>query len=336
MSSSTSNFRNERKVIGMVLLALFGSELLIRSLETFLSNDLRNIRQIPTVAKNLSDRRKLRILFVGNSLTRHGVNAAVVEKELDAQAENALHVERVYPDDTNIAEWYYLFKHYFVDAGSLPDVLIVGFANSQLHDDQPIHRTRLAHYFTGLRDVPEVFAEDVPDVDGRVEFLLSGLLSSYANRDRVGLRLLAGVIPYYRDSTRTINQTLEIGKGQKDEAADPTFHRLERLLRLAEGRGVKVVLVAMPQPNVYSLSPQIERAVNAANSIFIDARVIEGLGREHYLDEMHLNRGGSTLFSRFLAQHLAASAREGRIKLDGQTMRLINDGKIFRAGEQQP
>lgn len=307
MSSSISSFRTELKVVALVLLVLAGSELFVRLRERALSLDVQHIRQIPSIAKKMSSGEGGRVLFLGNSMTRNGVDVPIVEQELRAHGLAApLRIERVYPDATGLAEWYYAFNHYFVAAGRLPDVLIIGFAANDLSDNRPPQPTRLAQYYTGARDVPEVFAHDVKDFEARAEFLLSKLSASYANRTRIRERTLDILIPHYRETAQEINRAQQAMKKKGGAPVALTYARLERLGRLAASHGVRVILVAMPQREPYQLDPQLQPTIERTGMIFIDARAAFGLGSAAFVDEMHLSTDGAAVFSRHLARQLAS------------------------------
>jgi len=293
-----------------VLLVLAGSELFVRLRESALSLDVQHIRRIPSIAEDMMRGGGRRVLFLGNSMTRNGVDAGIVEQELRARGLNApLRIERVYPDATGLAEWYYAFNHYFVAPGRLPDVLVIGFAANDLSDTRPPQPFRLAHYYTGARDVPEVFTHDVRDFEGRAEFLLSGLSASFANRTRMRERALDILIPHYRESAQEINRAQQTMKKKGGVPVALTYRRLERLSQLAASRGVHVIFVAMPQRESYELDPQLQPAIERAGMTFIDARAPSGLVSEAFLDEMHLSTDGAAVYSHHLAHQLAPTLR---------------------------
>lgn len=294
-----------------MLLVLAGGELFVRLRESALSLDVQHIRRIPSIAQELMRGEGGRVLFLGNSMTRNGVDVPIVEQELRAEGLNSpLRIERVYPDATGLAEWYYAFNHYFVAAGRLPDVLIIGFAANDLSDNRPPQPSRLAQYYTGAGDVPEVFAHDVKDFEARAEFLLSRLSASFANRTRMRERALDMFIPYYRESAQEINRAQQVMKKKEGAPAAPTYRRLERLGRLAASRGVRVLLVAMPQREPYELDQQLQPTIERAGMTLIDARAPDGLGREAFVDEMHLSTDGAAVYSRHLARQLASPLRD--------------------------
>jgi hypothetical protein len=305
MSLSTSSFSIEARVVALVLLVLLGCELVVRTREQYLSLDLKHIGQIPAISQNMTEGPGLRVLFIGNSMTRYGVDASTFEREMQAQGIGPLRVEKVFPDATGLPDWYYAFKHYFVDAGHLPDVLIVGFAARDLQDDYAVEPTRLARYYSSSRDIPELFSRDVLDFDGRVEFLLSSLSSSFANRSRVRTRVMDALVPYYRDTAQQLNRDMKTGRAANAAPTPHTYRRLERLMQLAGQKGVRVIFVAMPLRDAYTLDPLVRKTIEDGGMAFVDCREVAGLGRESYIDEMHLKPEGAAVYSRFLARQLA-------------------------------
>src|SRR5918997_704782 len=167
MSLSTSSFRSELKVLALVFVVLAACELVVRLREQSLSLDVRHIRQIPDISERLAQgdgggghQHLLRVLFIGNSMTRHGVEPEIIEREMSAQGTAPLRIERVFPDASALPDWYYAFKRFFDAPQRAPDVLVICFAAGDLQDSLPVHSWRLAQYYTTFSDVPEVFRED--------------------------------------------------------------------------------------------------------------------------------------------------------------------------------
>jgi hypothetical protein len=306
MSLSTSSFKIEARVIAVMFLVLLGSELVVRTREQYLSLDLKHIGQIPAISRSMTEGQGTRVLFIGNSMTRYGVDANTFEREMQAQGVGPLRIEKVFPDATGLPDWYYAFKHYFVETNHLPDVLIVGFAAKDLQDDYAVEPTRLARYYSNSRDIPEVFSEDVKDFDGRVEFLLSSISSSFANRSRVRTRILDALVPYYRDTAQQLNREMKTAQARSRASTTHTYKRLERFIQLASLKGVRVIFVAMPLRDDYMLDPAVRKIVEDGGMTFVDCRQVAGLGRESYVDEMHLKPEGATVYTQFLARQLAA------------------------------
>ena len=84
--------------------------------EESLSKDIAHINSIDEIAGSRND-----IIFLGNSLTRHGIDKNQIRKSLS----NSSHIGYIYPDDTSIIEWYYIFKSYFVDKNNVPNDIVI-------------------------------------------------------------------------------------------------------------------------------------------------------------------------------------------------------------------
>ena len=288
------------KVIALVVSVLVACELGVRVFEKRLVVDAKT----PALLKRLVEGEGQRVLVLGNSLVRDNVNADILEAEIKAQGVRPVHVERVYWMNTIINDWYYAFKHHCVDTGRLPDVLVVCFSNKHL-EDASIQRSLVARYHSQMRDIPQIFSEDVPDFDGRVEFLLSAGSASFTHRTTVERRVLDAVIPHYRESVTRLNRALRAAANQRLVDYQPTYRRLEQLIQLAQSNGVRVILVAVPVASPYPINSQIMSMAETNGAAFIDSRLVAGLSPESYVDGIHMDSDGAALYSRFLARQLA-------------------------------
>jgi hypothetical protein len=300
MYSSTSSFRTEWKVIALILSVLAACELGVRVFERRMAVDVK----APAISKRLSEAEGERVLVLGNSLVRDNVNTDILEAEMRAQGVPPVHIEKVYLMNTVINDWYYAFKHHFVDAGRLPEVLVICFSNNHL-EDSTIQRPLVARYYSSARDIPQIFADDVPDFDGRVEFLLSAGSASFTHRTGVERRILDTFIPHYRESVMRINDALTDKASKHMGDYQPTYHRFERLLTMAQEKGIRVLLVAVPVESPYPIDPQIESTLETHKVAFIDTRTADGLSKDSYVDGMHMNSSGANVYSRLLARRLA-------------------------------
>ena len=193
MSLFTSNFKQEAAALSFVALALLTCELGLRASIQRASIDVRHIRAIPKIVAGLAGARHPTFLFLGNSLTRSGVIPEVLAGTRAAGGFGKAHVALIHPDDTTISDWLYLYERFVRSKGAAPDVLLIGFAKDHLSDSHALHVDRLGGYFGGLGALPEAFSYDVPDLNGRVSYLLSSLSCAYANRDRVRTQVFASL-----------------------------------------------------------------------------------------------------------------------------------------------
>lgn len=311
MFSSTSSFRAELKVVAVVLLVLAGSEVLLRFGEPSLSLDVKHIHQIPTISKNLIAAKGKRILFLGNSQVRAGIDPYVIEQELKTRGVAPVHIERVFPDSTSLPDWDRAFKHYFIGQARLPEVLVLCFSDIALQDNNAVDPIRLGHYYSSPGEIPEILEQDLRDFDSRAEFVLASLSFSFANRMRVRTRAFDLMVPAYRDSAQRINRDMKRGS-RSGMITQNSYSRLLRLLTLAREQGVRAIVVAMPQPVPYSLDPQIKLTVEQAGMSFLDCRNVDGISAGSFADEMHLGSTGAAVYSRFLGRELAGPISEAR------------------------
>jgi len=305
MYSSTSSFRAELKVVAVVLLVLAGSEVLLRFGEPLLSLDVKHIRQIPAISQNLVAGKGERILFLGNSQVRAGIDPDVIEQELKARGVAPVHIERVFPDATSLPDWSRAFKHYFISKARLPEVLVLCFSDVALQDSNVVDPTRLGHYYSSPGEVPEILDQDLRGFDNRAEFVLASLSFSFANRMRVRTRTLDLIVPGYRDSAQRINRNMK--RNHAGTIAKNSYNRLSNFLSLAKEQGVRVIVVAMPQPIAYSLDPTIKSTVERSGMSLLDCRNVDGISAASFADEIHLATSGALIYSRFLGRELAGA-----------------------------
>lgn len=311
MSLSTSSSRKEWRIAALALGLLLACEVSLRLFEPSLSPYLRHLRELPQVSQELANAKGLRVLFLGNSMIHTDLNLEVFLEEInegDTGPVKPISAAKVYIDDSHIAEWFYTFKHTFLDAGSVPDALVIGFADNQLDDDADTRPRRLARFHASLSDIPEMFANDLLTFPDRAEFLLSYISVSYALRDRVKRSLLSILVPYYEQSAMKLNDQLW-QRALRAQKPDSTYHRLERLAALAGGRHVSLILVAMPKEDPYELPQQLFLKAQQLGITMIDARRVEGLGPRMFADELHMRPQGALNFSDALADYLAQPLR---------------------------
>ncbi len=308
MSSFTSNSRNKWILI-LAAVAILSAEFTIRLFGTSLSVDLEHIRDLPLIAEDLKNAQDPTILFLGNSLTREGVDPTIVSSELHRRLSIPVHVSRAYPDDTSITEWPYALKHYFLDRGSKPDVLILSVGIHRLDDSRASRPHRLGGYYADLGDLKYLLRHDLLTLGDRIDFFLSYASSAFRNRTRVSKRILNFIVPDYREFARSVNTTIKLDEKphQETDPSNQTFHRLEYLADLARSHGIHIILVAMPTrpPSFHEFQPEEIAMINHLGITLIDLREYPELTPEMFKDHVHLNERGAEIHSRRLAEHLA-------------------------------
>jgi len=280
---------------------LVTTEGVMRVARTQLSNDLVHIQEIPERIDRLSRGKGTRILFLGNSLTREGIDIEQFRREMESTA--AVTVEQVYPDDTGIIEWVHVFEHFVTKRSSELDVVILGFAQTQLQDGGPINVRRLAHNYTDWKAATEIFREEDFSFDQRVEFTLARYSTAFANAGRVRKRIFDSTVPYYRTSAARVNTSIQ-SAGHAERQEQPTYRRLQKLIRLVQATEAKLVVVAYPVGKPYTLDAGLTELLDTIGGPWIDARNLPGITRDNFPDGYHMDASAAAIFTRHLATRL--------------------------------
>jgi hypothetical protein len=314
--------RSEVKAVVLTLLILGCTDLGLRLAEVRLSNDVRHIRALPEIARELSAGPAPRVVFVGNSLTRYGVNpdawtAALKELNLPKGT-----MAKLVPDETTMPDWHYVVLNNLIEPGHKPDLLILGFALQQLTDER-IQAGRLGAYFCDHRNVRELFTHDLQDVGPRCDFLLGSLSRLYGVRDEIQVRFGDAFIPGYRESVQHLNE-VRLRESRSDHQANGdgahSYALLERALKLWREQGIEVVLVAMPTPYEYELDLTVAEMAQAAGVRLIDARDLSALTTEDFPDGYHMGERAAEIYTRFVAKCVVDTlrARAGEVHVTAQ------------------
>jgi hypothetical protein len=301
MSSSTFNSKHEWKVALFVLGVLLATELGIRLAYTRLSNDLVHIQQIPARIERLSAGSGTRILFLGNSLTREGINRELFERKLAETT--AVTVEEVYPDDTAIVEWLYGYLHFVDQNKKQLDVLLICFAEDQLLDRPSIDVRRLASSYSDANTTALIFQQELLSFDQRAEFMLARAWMSFANAERVQKRILDNLIPYYRSSARRINSTF-VKQGSTKQRDQATYRRLHQLVAAAKSQDIDLIFFAFPVGNDYDLDLKLRQQLLASGASLVDARHLAGISLENFPDGYHMDEPASRLMTEHVAEQV--------------------------------
>src|SRR5436190_3154800 len=113
MSSSTSNSKNELKTCLAIVAVLLLLEVAVHFNKNRLSDDLEHLSKIPSIARSFRDSTSGNVLFLGNSLTREGLALDVIKQRFAGRSLDTVNWQKANPDDTNIGDWYYLYKNRF-------------------------------------------------------------------------------------------------------------------------------------------------------------------------------------------------------------------------------
>lgn len=310
--------RTEMKVLGVLALLLMGVEFGLQLVENRLSIDIQHLQSFGHIASAVRPAAEAsqaaigrgtssspsQLLFLGNSMTRYGLNANEFSTALEQRTGSRPDVVALHPDNSRISEWSWLFRNFISERRRAPDLLIVGFARNQLSDAPSKTPDRIARFYgCGLDDVSRLSREDVRGVEDWSSFLLARYSATYANRERVERRILGTLIPAYQETSNLLNdRTMPQELQQADAAA--TYHRLTDLVQLAQADRVEVVLVALPTQEGYELDGELIQLAREQHITLMDCRNVPGVTADMIPDGLHLTPEGAVHYSRFLATWL--------------------------------
>ena len=310
MNSSTSSFkRSEWKVLAVVALAFLVFETMARVFAPTLDYDREHIHAFPEIVEEMDQDDHPRILVLGNSLLMHGVDEALLEKELVQATSGSCHVTKVTPVGTAIRDWTYLYDTYFTELDTHPDVVVIGFVAHHVPDQYELRMRRLTRHFCSLGNLGNCLREEGRNFETRALGALSHFSALYGDQPEWQWIVSPAVIPEFGRSVRRINRLLDDEAERRmtmSNAPTPrTYLRLTRLMEAFRMHGVKAYCVPMPQPESWDLDPGAAEAISAQGATLVDARAIPGMTQSDFLDGYHLGAPGRERFTRFLARALA-------------------------------
>ncbi len=302
MPKGSRPLRTEWRVLGVVVLCFLMLELGFRLRGDVLSKDISHLRSFDRIAGELAagPEDDLRILFLGNSLSRYGVNQDLFVELVGQDTGQPLRAAKVNPDNTALADWYYAYQSYFDKPGRVPDVVVIGFEGGHLRDAPSHHPDRLAYYYCRGRQPAELGQFDLKTFEERAYFTLCGLSAAFANRDRIQRRVLDMVIPSYRSGMDELNLRMAADAEQNVER-EPSYERLLKFVAMAEQDRVQIILAAMPVPEHYEFDQALLDVVHSTSAELIDCREVPGIEMGMFFDGLHMDEDASRLYTAALA-----------------------------------
>jgi len=306
MSSFTSDSENHWMTVVMILAIVLAAEVTLRASMPFVSGSLKHIKEIPCAAEKLSKSDGLRILFLGNSMINNGVDVKIIREKLENKSMSIINVVKINPDGTDLWDWYFLYKNYFLIQSNPPDLIVLGFRSDFVDDQRQPNPSRLAANFSGLRDLPELIDFGMTGRSEIAEYLYASSICLYAHREAIRNRLMDWMVPYYRENTSKIGTNAWKAKSEAwgEVQEEHSYRRLESLLRLVRSKCGMVVLVAMPTRNKYALKKEILLTTEKSNAVLMDLRDVRGLSEANFIDAVHLNAAGAEVLSQELGERL--------------------------------
>jgi hypothetical protein len=295
-TSSSDRWRRRRSawfILAILVLLFVGLELIARAVLIPQSKDYARFCEYPARAQHLAGESGLRVALLGNSATDRGVDPVLLAGQMSDLSGRSVYVEKFVADRAGVNTWYYMAKHYFWRHGRSPDWIVVNFFDSSLQDRPPMDVGRLAYFFTESEDWPELCDVDLSTTADRADFLLSKYWFTYAARDRIKDRILAGLAPGYKEVAGELNASQFRGGKSGSVMGAASYRALGRFLGAARNRNTKVCFVSFP-PRLsdgppYDIDDNAVRVIHDFGMEFIDLRRVPELRPEFYADRIHLS-----------------------------------------------
>ncbi len=292
----------EAKVLGFVLGTLLVSELAMRSVESRLSLDIKHLQQFEKIVARLDSQEienTQTVLVVGNSLVREGIRPETFRKTTANQIRSPFAVERLHPDSTAFAEWYYAIDRFVLTEHRSPNAIVLVFQGGHLRDAPSHHVNELGRYYCGPEQLTDLARFDLRTLEQWLQFCLCSLSSSLTNHDRVERRALNSFIPNYRDGIQELNRRSQRQNPNADEVV--SYHRLSKLIQLLQSRQIATVLVEIPIQNPTPIDPELEQLAIDKDILLVRATQVSTLTPHDFTDGLHMNATAAERYSQELA-----------------------------------
>ena len=295
MNSSTSSFRTELKVLGLVLLVAAGAEAFFPLMGTRFSRDLKEISVLDQKLRAGCATRDYSALILGNSLTLHGFDQPKILAAGGHAFCQPVKFTFVVFQGAFMTETLRICKHYVSPLPEPPKLLVVPFAVDSLADQSGVNIERMT-YHCDLSELHDVVRNEI-GLGQLGEFLHSYFSKAFANRFRVRQFVFERLLPDYYDSE------VRLGMANRPRSITPqgkgvlTFHKLEQMFALCRSRGIRTAILAMPVQVSYELRPEMLALVAQYKIDLLDMRNTAGLESNKYIDGTHLNAEGARTFS---------------------------------------
>lgn len=295
--------KTEWKVIVSVVVILLCMEIGVRAFETRLSKDLAHLRELPAAAQRLKKSGDYKILIVGNSLARYAINQKMLARELESKGYGKVQVEAFYPDGTSVTEWNYGLRRYFLNAGAIPDRIILVTGRTHLLDAK-VSPERLAAFYVDGTETREAISNELKSIENITRFFLARASSLFANRARIQPFVFYNYLPAY---TQTIQEINDLRKSMAENIEGDSMietTNLSRLLQVAQARQIAISVVAVPMRDAYESPRHISDELAKNKAVLWDLSGIKGIEDKNFFDGYHLDTDGAEKLTQALIDRI--------------------------------
>jgi len=265
-------------------------ELLLYIYEDSLSKDIAHIN---SVHKSIPEKD---IIIIGNSLTREGVDKAIVNRHVSKLNLKGIEIGYLYPDDTSIIEWYYIVKSLINKKESSPKSVIINFASNHLATENfEFEEIQRISYWIPFEQLYSVALDEQFTFSEIFQLYMSKWFRLYRYKERLGKRVL-DILPYYRATMRTLNKTIQ--KYDSNQQSHSRYKHLNQLVELSTAKNIEIIFCAMPLPTKYELSDKVLSIISESKLCRLyDLQNMGEYSKSDFKDSYHLNKFGAAKFT---------------------------------------
>lgn len=305
--------KDEIKILLSLACLLLVLEAGARVFETRLSKDVQHLRELPAQAEKLraASHDAFKILVLGNSLARCGVDVPLLTKGLKQQLQREVVVAVMHPDGSRIEQWTYGYRRYFEQTGAVPDVVLL--ITGRLHlTDQPPDVSDMGAFYVSGQDLPAFAKASLHGIEDTSRFWVARLSALFAHADRVQPLLFYRFVPGYDETAQAINQraSSKPPDSYQHDAKNVACNTLAFLLDGSKLSGVRFLIASAPLPEPYVLPAEVSDAARRAGASVIKTGETLDLPSENFPDQYHLNAQGAEAFTKALLPTLLNCASD--------------------------
>jgi hypothetical protein len=287
--------KNEFKILLCLACLLLLLEAGARVFETRLSKDVQHLRELPAQAEKIRTAGKdvFKVLVLGNSLARCGVDVALLTTELKQQLQREVVVAVMHPDGSRIEQWTYGYRRYFEQTGAVPDVVLL--ITGRLHlTDQPPDVSDMGAFYVSNKDVPVFMRSSKVGGEDAARFFAARSSALLAHADRVQPLLFYRFVPGYEGTAGRINRSKRSDSPlPPTQGLEPTCETLKFLANTLKSTGARLVIASVPMPEPYDLPGTVLGTVLGAHALLINTGRTLPLLPDLFPDHYHLDELGA-------------------------------------------
>ena len=291
-----TSFRQELKVLVVLVCFLVGLELIARMVSGSLDDDRAHIAQFDELVGELGEKKGA---VLGNSLLLHGLNL-----EQFAQESPDFSTIRVTPVSSAVLDWGHLYERYFLKGEELPEHLFVGFVAHHVDDSEPAKLRRLSRHFVSTGSLSRLWERERFDFHQRVQSGLSHVSALIGDQPAHRERVLDYFIDWYRLGLRT-NQDWVTGEVESSVERQSSFERMTRFVDMVQAGGTRLWIIPLSQPEYWELNSGLLELIERKGVGLMDARSIPGMTADDFSDGYHLGESGAEKFTRWFAKEIS-------------------------------